>query len=338
MASSESIAVGRRSSEIVGAPDSRGEDESVFELVVSRAEQVAEGSVALTLTSPSGAQLPQWEPGAHIDLILNEALVRQYSLCGDPADRRAWRLGVLREPDGRGGSEFVHRHVKTGSRVLVRGPRNHFALEPARRYDFIAGGIGITPILAMIKVVSAMGAEWRLLYGGRSMASMAFVDELEGYGDCVRVCPQDRHGLLDLAGFLGSSPPETAVYCCGPEPLIAAVERICATLPTTSLHVERFAPRATATTANEAFEVECAATGITLTVSPDSTILETVRAAGIDVFSSCAEGTCGSCETDVLKGTPDHRDSVLTPEERKANESMMICVSRCLGGRLVLDL
>ncbi|MER6244474.1 PDR/VanB family oxidoreductase [Streptomyces griseorubiginosus] len=305
------------------------------ELVVERRESAADGVLALTLRHPLGEQLPAWEPGAHIDVLLGPGLERQYSLCGDPADRARWRIAVLREPVGRGGSAHVHEQVSQGDKVRVRGPRNHFALRPAPRYLFIAGGIGITPILPMLAAAETEGAQWSLLYGGRTRNSMAFTEELSRYGDRVTVAPQDETGLLDLPSVLDGVPEGTLVYCCGPGPLLDAVEQRC---PAGLLHVERFAPKEQEEGENTEFEVELAQTGTTVTVPADVSVLDAVRASGVEVLFSCTEGTCGTCETDVLEGTPDHRDSVLTDEEREAGETMMICVSRCRGKRLVLDL
>ncbi|MCX4438307.1 MULTISPECIES: PDR/VanB family oxidoreductase [Streptomyces] len=305
------------------------------ELAVAEREFVADGVLSLTLRHPLGEELPVWEPGAHVDVVLGAGLERQYSLCGDPADRRAWRIAVLREPDGRGGSSYVHEQLGAGDKVRVRGPRNHFALAPAARYRFVAGGIGITPILPMLAAAQAAGAEWTLLYGGRTRDSMAFTGELERYGDRVTIAPQDECGLLDLDSVLTGVPEGTLVYCCGPGPLLDAVEARC---PAGLLRVERFRPKVQETGGDGEFEVELARSGRTLTVPADASVLDTVRGAGVEVLFSCTEGTCGTCETDVLEGTPDHRDSVLTDEEREAGETMLICVSRCLGKRLVLDL
>ncbi|MFI7505120.1 PDR/VanB family oxidoreductase [Streptomyces sp. NPDC049687] len=305
------------------------------ELVVERRDFAADGVLAITLRHPLGEPLPAWEPGAHVDLVLGPGLERQYSLCGDPADRTAWRVAVLREPDGRGGSAHVHEKLGQGDKVRVRGPRNHFALRPAARYRFIAGGIGITPVLPMLAAADAAGADWTLLYGGRSRDSMAFTEELAGYGDRVTVAPQDETGLLDLGPVLDDLPEGTLVYCCGPGPLLDAVEERC---PSGALHVERFQPKEQPAGEDTEFEVELAQSGRTLTVAPGVSVLDTVRAAGVEVLYSCTEGTCGTCETDVLEGAPDHRDSVLTDEEREAGETMMICVSRCKGRKLVLDL
>lgn len=305
------------------------------ELVVGRKEFAAEGVLALTLRHPLGEHLPAWEPGAHVDVLLEPGLERQYSLCGDPADRSAWRVAVLRESAGRGGSAHVHEQLGEGANVRVRGPRNNFALEPAPRYRFVAGGIGITPILPMLAAAEAAGAEWTLLYGGRTRGSMAFGEELGRYGDRVTFAPEDETGLLDLASVLDDVPEGTLVYCCGPGPLLDAVEARC---PSGVLRVERFRPKEQETGGTTAFEVELARSGRTLTVAPDVSVLDAVREAGVEVLYSCTEGTCGTCETDVLDGEPDHRDSVLTEDERAAGETMLICVSRCRGKRLVLDL
>jgi ferredoxin-NADP reductase len=302
------------------------------ELVLERKETVADGVVRLTLRHPKGEALQHWEPGAHVDLLLPNGLVRQYSLCGDPADRSVFTLAVLLEPNGRGGSRYLHEQLRAGDRVRIRGPRNNFGLVDAKRYLFIAGGIGITPILPML---AAVHPDWRLVYGGRTRASMAFAGDLcRRYGDRVRIRPQDETGLLPLETLLADADPDTAVYCCGPEPLLAAVEERC---PPETLHLERFAPRPDAGP-RDAFEVELARSGTTILVPQGRSILESVEDAGVTVLSSCREGTCGTCETAVLDGMPDHRDSLLTPAERETGDVMMICVSRARGGRLVLDL
>ncbi|MYS90896.1 MULTISPECIES: PDR/VanB family oxidoreductase [Streptomyces] len=314
-------------------------------LVVATRTLAADGVVSLTLRRPDGGMLPAWTPGAHIDVLLNGddgedgGLVRQYSLCGDPAECGTWQIAVLREPRSRGGSAYVHDRLLEGAAVRVRGPRNNFPLRPAARHLFIAGGIGITPVLPMVEAAEAAGADWRLLYGGRTRTSMAFLDRLAPHGDRVLVRPQDEYGLLDLAAHLRVPEEGTLVHACGPEPLLQAVREHCVGWPPGTLGVERFAPAGTATTGPaEAFELELARSGLTLTVPPDRSVLETVEKAGVAVDFSCREGTCGTCETDVLDGTPDHRDSLLTEDERAAGETMLICVSRSRGRRLVLDL
>jgi len=317
--------------------------EFMADLVVRRRSAPAEGVAVLELTHPEGEDLPPWEPGAHIDLILDDGLTRQYSLCGDPGESGVWRVGVLRDPDSRGGSQFVHENLHEGAAVRVRGPRNHFPLVDAPTYRFIAGGIGITPIMAMLEPVQRAGNNWTLLYGGRTKASMAFADELaESYPDRVTVWPQDERGLLDLESLLKDPEDNTLVYCCGPEPLLAAVEQQCAGWPPGTLHIERFAPKApTAEQAAEAldqFEVVCQRSGITLGITADKSILETLEEADIPIMASCYEGVCGTCEARILEGTPDHRDSVLTEPEKAAGEVMLVCVSRSRTERLVLDL
>ncbi|MCW2496855.1 PDR/VanB family oxidoreductase [Jatrophihabitans sp.] len=307
-------------------------------VVTDRVER-AEGVISLDLQAADGADLDAWTPGAHIDVVQPSGLERQYSLCGAPEERATWRIAVLREPAGRGGSAWLHEHVEVGTELAVRGPRNHFELVPAPAYLFIAGGIGITPLLAMIASAEASGARWRLLYGGRTAASMAFLPELARYGDRVTVAPQDTTGLLDLATFLSPAAAGTQVYCCGPEGLIAAVEQHCAADPGLTLHVERFSPKEQpADLIDTAFDVVLARSELTVHVPVGRTILDVVLEAGIDVESSCEEGTCGTCETGVLEGAPDQRDSVLTAAEQVAGASMMICVSRSRSATLVLDL
>jgi cytochrome P450/ferredoxin-NADP reductase len=299
---------------------------------------VAESVIALTLRELEGEPLPRWEPGAHVDLVLDNAATRQYSLCGDPADSHSWRLGILRDPQGSGGSLYVHDQLHEGDLVRVRGPRNNFPLVASPNYLFIAGGIGITPMLPMIQAADAADARWGLVYGGRQRASMAFLDELARYGDKVSIHPQDELGLLDLPGLLDQPRADTLVYCCGPEPLLAAVEARCAGWSHGSVHVERFVAKPlTEPVLTEAFEVHLAQSELTLTVPPDRSVLSVLEEAGVGVLSSCAEGTCGTCETPVLSGTPDHRDSVLNEDERQSGKCMMICVSRSCTPRLVLN-
>ena len=317
--------------------------EFTTELVVRQRSAPAEGVVVLDLAHPESQDLPPWEPGAHIDLMLGDGLTRQYSLCGDPGDSGVWRVGVLLDPNSRGGSRYVHENLTQGATVRVRGPRNHFPLVDAPTYRFIAGGIGITPIAAMIAAVQSSGSEWTLLYGGRTKASMAFADELaERYPERVTVWPQDERGLLDLASLLKEPEDNTLVYCCGPEPLLAAVEERCAQWPAGTLHIERFAAKApTAEQTAQAldqFEVVCQRSGITLEVTANKSILETLEEADVPIMASCYEGVCGTCEARVLEGIPDHRDSMLTEPEKAAGEVMLVCVSRSRTERLVLDL
>ena len=320
-------------------PTALGLCENESRVRVIAKDRCADDVVALVL-APGGGELPPWEAGAHVDLLAGDVAPRQYSLCGDPADRSTYRLGVLREAHGRGSSRFVHDVLTVGDEVVIRGPRNHFRLEDAPSYIFIAGGIGITAILPMVAAADRMGAQWRLAYGGRRRVSMAFLEELTGYGERVTVHPQDEVGLLDLDALLGAPTANTLVYCCGPEPLLAAVEDRCASgWPAGALHVERFSPKGIGAPADDgSFEIVLAMSGTSLTVPVGRSILETVRAAGIVVASSCQDGVCGTCETGLHEGEADHRDSVLSDEEKAENTSLMICVSRARSSRLVLDL
>ena len=310
-------------------------------LRLAEKQKLSDGVVGLILVPDDGGGLPGWTPGAHIDLHLPGGLIRQYSLCGDPADRSSWRVAVLREPDGRGGSAAVHDLLAEGDEIAASVPRNHFELDDSDSYLFIAGGIGITPILPMVAEASRRNRPWRLAYGGRSRGSMAFLDELAGWGDRVTVWPRDERGPLDLAALLGEPRPPAAVYCCGPAPLLDAVRERCAAWPPgrQTLRVERFTPADGATAdGEEAFEVELASSGRVIGVPAGQSVLAALRGAGIEVLSSCEEGTCGTCETGVLDGVPDHRDVVLTPAEREAGDIMMVCVSRSKTPRLVLEL
>lgn len=307
------------------------------DVVVAALTTPAEDVVELTLTAPDGLPLPPWTPGAHIDLMLGSDLIRQYSLCSSPADPTSYRVAVLHTPDSRGGSTRVHQ-MAAGDTVRVRGPRNNFPLVTSARYLFIAGGIGITPMLPMIEEAAAAGADWHLYYGGRSRASMAYLAELEGHGDRVSVVPQDELGLLDVAGILGAPQPGTLIYCCGPEPLLAVVEQHTAGWPAGSLHLERFAAKVVEREgADESFELVLARSGLSVTVPADKSVFDAMRDAGVPVLGSCLEGICGTCETGVVEGDVEHRDSVLDADEQEAMDCMMVCVSRCRGPRLVLD-
>ena len=326
----------------IGTPGGKVHEFSA-DLTVRRRTAEAEGVVALDLIDPEGEDLPGWEPGAHIDLILNDGLVRQYSLCGDPDQADVWRVGVLLDSNSRGGSRHVHDNLTEGMSVGVRGPRNHFTLVDAPRYRFIAGGIGITPIMTMVDAVDRGGSDWSLLYLGRSRTSMAFAAELSArYGSRVTVWPDDEHELFDLESLLKEPEDDTLIYCCGPEQLLTCVEQNCAHWAEGSLHIERFAAKSVsaeaASAALEKFEVVCQRSGIVVEVSADTSILEALEDADVPILGSCYEGTCGTCEAKILEGTPVHRDSVLTDAEQAAGSVLMTCVSRSRTDRMVLDL
>ncbi|GAA1483170.1 PDR/VanB family oxidoreductase [Gordonia sinesedis] len=316
----------------------------VSNLVVRRRTAESDGVVSLELQAPDGGELPGWEPGAHVDLLLADGIVRQYSLCGDPLDTATWRIAVLREPDGRGGSTHIHDHLHEGADIAVRGPRNHFALDDSPRYVFVAGGIGITPIMAMAHRAEQNGTEWQMYYLGRSQASMPFTHDLTAtYPERVTVWADEQRGTtIDLGTLLDEPDDQTLIYCCGPGGLIDAVERRTTHWPDGALHIERFAakdqPDDVASEALDTFQVECRRSGITVDVGAEQPILEALEDADIPIMSSCLEGMCGTCQTGVLEGTPDHRDSLLSDADRDAGHTILPCVSRSRTPMLVLDL
>ncbi len=307
---------------------------------VSRLEAIAADVVAISLGKTDGTDFPEWSAGAHIDVLIDGALERQYSLCGRLEDRTQLRIAVLRDPASRGGSQALHEKLHLGDTLFIRAPRNNFPLVDADETIFIAGGIGITPIHAMIAELEREGKPWKLLYGGRSRATMAFRDELAEYGeDRVQIQPEDEAGLLDIAAWIGEPRPACAIYCCGPERLIAAVENACVGWPEDALHVERFRPADGALEGkDEAFEVVLARKGISIEVAPGQAIADALEAVGVHIPRSCNEGTCGTCITKVLEGTPDHRDSFLRGRMRSENKKIMVCCSRALSARLILDI
>lgn len=309
-----------------------------FEAVVRARRDAAEGVVVLDLER-TGGTLPHWSPGAHIDVVLPDGVERQYSLCGSPTERGTWRIGVLREREG---SVWLHENAHVGAPLRVRGPANHFLFAPTagRAYVFVAGGIGITPIVPMIEAAETAGASWTLLYAGRSRRTMAFVDELVAqYGDRVEVYAADEERRLDLAEYFGTPVSRTVVYSCGPARLLESLDAAMAGWPRGSLHVERFEAKVLGPPVwAEPFEVDLMMSGLTVTVPPERSILDVVEEHGAVVPSSCRVGTCGTCEVAVVDGEVEHRDSVLSPEEQDANRSMMVCVSRAACGRITLEL
>lgn len=305
-------------------------------LTVHAREEIAEDVVRLELVRPDGGALPEWSPGTHVSLDLPNGLQRQYSLCGAPADTSRWTIAVQREKQTRGGSAWVCDHAKPGTELTITHVRNNFEFQEAPSYVFVAGGVGITPLLPMIEAARKSGASWRLLYAGRSRRSMAFLNSLSTHEE-VEICAEDECGRPDIASYIGEPHSGTLIYACGPEGMLGALHEATAGWPSGSLRVERFsAPEADQESG--AFVVELARSKKELVVGADQSILEAVRDAGIEADSSCEEGTCGTCETRVLAGVPEHRDVVLSDADRASNGYMMICVSRCRGDRLVLDL
>jgi ferredoxin-NADP reductase len=297
--------------------------------------------VALTLI---GEHLPRWRPGAHIDIHLPSGLVRQYSLCGDPETPDCYRIAVRRIPDGGGGSIEMH-DLTVGASVTTQGPRNAFPLtvpgygSPARRFRFIAGGIGITPILPMLDLAQRLGVDWSMVYAGRSRDSLPFADEVTRFGDRVAIRTDDISGLPTAEELLGDCPDGTAVYACGPAPMLTAIRSGLANRDNVELHFERFA--AAPVVDGTEFTVSVASTGETVRVGAEVTLLSALNRAGVHALYSCQQGFCGTCRTRVLSvlgGAVNHRDTLLTDPERD-NGLMLICISRAAGGsHLTLDL
>lgn len=307
-----------------------------LELTVSAVRTEAEGVVSVTLATPDGSVLPAWVPGAHVDVFLPSGRQRQYSLCGDPADRHAYRIAVRRITDGTGGSAEVHNEVSEGDRLTVRGPRNAFRLVEAESYLFVAGGIGITPILPMVRSCHRRGADWRVVYLGRSRKSLPFLDELSTYDSGrVDVRTDDRSGVPDVADILALAEPGAAVYLCGPPALMNPARALLSeSNPSASLHTERFSPPPVA--GGEPFDVELRHSGTRVSVASDETALTAIRRELPGVAYSCQQGFCGTCKVRVLDGQVEHRDSLLTGDER--DEAMLVCVSRSAGGTIAVDL
>lgn len=309
-------------------------------LLTLRLEAIRYGADAINLFEfrrPEGGALPPFTAGAHIDLHLPGGLVRPYSLCNSQEDGDRYVVGVKRDPHGRGGSLAAHDELRVGSVIAVGPPRNDFAVrEDAPHSVFIAGGIGITPIVSMIDRLRSLGRPWELHYSVRRRLEAAFLDRLRGDSAQLHV-DQECGGLLDIAAAVAAAPPGAHLYCCGPAPMLDAFESATRGLPPAQVHMERFAA-ATEAAAEGGYTVELARSRLSLVVSPGQTLLAALRAHGVAVQASCEQGICGTCETRVLKGTPDHRDTLLSPEERASNEAMMICCSGSKSELLVLDL
>ncbi|TQN32559.1 ferredoxin-NADP reductase [Haloactinospora alba] len=304
-------------------------------VVVTRVEHPAREVAALHLTAADGRPLPPWDPGCHVDVVLPSGTMRQYSLTGDPADTGSYRIAVRRLPGGRGSGE-VHE-LPPGRELTVRGPRNAFPFARLPSYVFLAGGIGITPILPMVHAAERAGADYRLVYTGRFRATMPFLDELPAPrgGGSIEVRTDDTHGVGDPAALLGTPPEGTAVYCCGPPPLLEGVRAALEERPGVGFHWERFS--APPVRDGVPFEVELARTGRVLQVPADRTVLETIQRVLPDVAYSCRQGFCNTCRVPLLAGEVEHRGSP-TGGGPVSEGTVAICVSRSRGGRLVLDL
>ncbi len=308
------------------------------EVIVRALRYEAPGVLSLELVPTNGKPLPPFEPGAHIDLHLPGNIMRQYSLCGDPNDTSRYRVGI-RSVSGGLSSQFVHRKLRPGEVIKVSAPRNNFPLIDADRYLFVAGGIGVTPLIPMMQAASARNKPWTLLYCNKRDTDAPFLDEIRALGGTLSLHSSEAGTRLDVQQRLGQVEENTVVYCCGPERLMTAVEEATAAWPADTVRFEWFTPRSRpADEVSGSFEVVCEQSGLTVTVPPEKSVLEALNDAGIPVPCSCQQGICGTCEVRVIDGEVDHRDSILSSSERAANQTMMTCVSRAKGARLVLDI
>jgi len=312
---------------------------SVMKLRVTSMTWETEAIRKIELRALDGAPLPPFEAGSHIDLHLPNRLVRSYSLMNPQGERQRYVLGVGRDKDSRGGSEYLHDQLRVGQVLGVSEPRNLFKLQEAAPVTMlIGGGIGITPLVCMAARLAELGRDWKLYYAVRARSEAAFTEELRVHGNRVVLhCDDERGGLLDLAGLLLDCHPQAHIYCCGPKPMMVSFGKLTGQLASRRIHVEHFTPLDNAAVEG-GFLVELAKSGRTIGVPQGSTILETLSNAGLGVPSSCQQGICGVCETRVLAGVPDHRDSILSPAERAANRTIMICCSGSRSEKLVLDL
>lgn len=299
----------------------------------------AKGIVSVELVTMDDATLPPFEPGSHIDLHLSNGIVRSYSLLNAPTERHRYVVGVLNDRNSRGGSRYVHEQLRVGVSLTISLPRNNFPLsESATHSVLIAGGIGITPISCMLNHLRELGKSAELLYCARSRNEAAFSktllqqDGISGHFDDEKGAPPD------LRAYLASKPHDAHFYCCGPTPMLNAFEAICAELNLPNVHIERFAAEKVDAVQTGEYVAELLRSKKTISVPAGKSLLDALLDAGVEVEHSCREGVCGSCETKVLEGEPEHRDGVLSKSERASNKMMMVCVSGCKGKRLVLDL
>jgi vanillate O-demethylase ferredoxin subunit len=312
---------------------------------VARKRQEAQDICSLELEHPQGQPLPAFTAGAHLDVHLPGGLVRQYSLCNTPGDTRRYQIAVLRDAQSRGGSQAVHEALHEGDVLSISAPKNHFPLAAqAQRHLLLAGGIGVTPMLAMAETLSAQGAAFELHYCTRSRGRTAFVERLgaAAYAGQVRLHHDDGDAAqkLDIAALLSACDAGTHLYVCGPQGFMDAVLGTARAQgwPEERLHYEFFGAAPVASAQDAAFDIEIASSGRVIPVRAGTTALQALLDAGLDIPMSCEQGVCGTCLTRVKSGQPDHRDHYLTPEEQAANDQFLPCCSRARSARLVLDL
>lgn len=289
--------------------------------------------------STTGAELPPFTAGAHIEITLQKGMSRSYSIMNPPSERHRYVIAIQKERQGRGGSKWAHQNLRAGDIIDVHGPRNNFALnEDAAQSVFIAGGIGVTPMLSMIARLRELGREWQLYYCARTRATAPFVGLLESDARAAMNFDREPDGeMFDIAAAVRAAPPDAHLYCCGPEGMLEAFQQATRDLDRERVHVEYFT--SSEPPAEEGgFSIVLAKTGRELEVPRGKTIMKTLQDAGVEIQHSCSEGVCGTCETRVLDGVPDHRDRILTEAERASNKTMMVCCSGSKSEKLVLEL
>lgn len=313
---------------------------ALFPAIVEARVQETQRIVSLRLAPVETTRFPPFTAGAHVNLHLDNGLVRSYSILSPAEDTTHIRLGILHAPDGGGGSHYVHTRVHAGMRLMLSGPRNNFPLATQAPGVFIAGGIGITPLLSMARHLAGMGQPVVLHYCARSRADAAFLQELTGLAITLQCHFDDEQLCLpDLPAMLRGYPAATHFYCCGPPALLESFQNQSVTLGIDNTHIERFNAAPTASGCEgSACLIVLARSGQQFLHDGRSSLLDALLARGINVPHGCRQGLCGSCETGVLDGTPDHRDSVLDKQARQAGKVMMVCVSGCRDARMVLDL
>jgi ferredoxin-NADP reductase len=320
----------------LGPAAPRATDEPL-RLRLHRITYAAAGINLYEFRSPDGAQLPPFGAGAHVDLHLPNGLTRQYSLCNPQDERGRYVVGVKKDANSRGGSRCVHDQLRVGMILPVGAPRNNFPLhEEAGHSVLLAGGIGITPIACMVARLREQGLSWELHYSARRRDEAAFLQQLGAQHVHLHIDEENGGALMDVEAIVRRADANAHLYCCGPAPMLDAFESAASGRPPGQVHLERFSPAKVA--GGGAFFVELAQSGRRIFVDADESIADALRAQGIEVQTSCEQGICGTCETRVLAGRPDHRDELLSDGEKAANEVMMICCSRSKDEVLVLDL
>jgi tetrachlorobenzoquinone reductase len=318
--------------------------DSVMQVRVKRISFEADDINSYELVNPDGGDLAPFTAGSHIDLHLPNGMIRSYSLVNDQGERNRYVIAVNNDAASRGGSKLIHETMRVGDIITVSLPRNNFALqEDAGHSVLIAGGIGITPLLSMVRRLEALGRSWELFYAARTRLTAAFLDELNALRPDVHPNlhlnfdqePEAR--MMDLSSIVKAALPDAHLYCCGPVPMLEAFEAATVDRPASQVHVEYFKAREKPA-AEGGFEVKLARSNRTIAVQAGQTILDALLEAGISANYACTEGVCGTCETRVIEGNPDHRDLFLSKEEQEANKTIMICCSGSKSPTLVLDI